>query len=88
MSVLSLSARLLRSLVAWVPPTNSTWISGRDHRSRHTPCAAGRTRSVRSTMRLAPVESLEDRVLLSAPEQWLQRGLSGGGVLEWPSIGF
>lgn len=45
-----------------------------------------RTRSVRATMRLAPVESLEDRMLLSAPDQWLQRGLSGGGVLENPAL--
>ncbi|MBI5760277.1 MAG: hypothetical protein HZA46_17315, partial [Planctomycetales bacterium] len=37
--------------------------------------------------RLAPsVERLESRMLLSAPDQWLQRGISGGGVLLEPAI--
>jgi len=32
------------------------------------------------------LESLEDRLLLSAPDQWLERGLSGGGVLLEPAL--
>ncbi|GEM_PF-4600172 len=40
----------------------------------------------RPARRAVGLERLEERVLLSAPDQWLDRGLSGGGVLLEPAV--
>jgi hypothetical protein len=43
-------------------------------------------RTAQPARRAVGLERLEERVLLSAPDQWLERGLSGGGVLLEPAV--
>lgn len=66
--------------------TSSSWLSLLAGKWRSQSVATSSRRAARRPRSPQAVELLEPRVVLSAPNQWLQRGLSGGGVLLEPAL--
>lgn len=69
---------------------SSLWLSSLSARLRRNFGARSRVRQKRridhAAVQAAGMEALEPRIVLSAPDQWLQAGISGGGVLLEPAI--
>ncbi len=65
---------------------SSSWLSSLARKLSSSRVANRQRRASRRMTRTQAIELLEPRIVLSAPDQWLQRGLSGGGVLLEPAL--